>query len=356
MDVFYENLAHYTHGLTTMFFVFISIVLYRRRERNSLVGFLCSVMIFWSAIFLKDVAYLVEGMWANRRIIHITVSVDMLCIPAFAMFLFEVVRPGWASFHKVALMLLPTVVLAGVVVVTDSPDIFNALIVYSNMMAVLVAVLLLRSTRNFNRYIKMNYSYTETISISWLRTVVVMILVLLALWSAVTVFDWELGRSAYYVSSIAIFTYIYLRTMRHHVVAVPDMLAPSAPEAEASGGAATKAETARFAAQLREAMDGRRMYLNPMLTLREVAAATGTNRTYLSEYLNRELRTNFYDYVNSYRVKEAERILRAERNAKLEEVSERCGFNSLSTFLRSFEKANGTTPTKFRTAAHICTH
>jgi AraC-like DNA-binding protein len=356
MDVFYENLAHYTHGLTTMFFVFVAILLYRKRERNSLVGFLCRVMILWSVIFLKDVVYLVDGMWTSSQVIHITVSVDMLCIPAFAMFLFEVVRPGWASFHKVALMLLPTIVLAGVVIVTGSTDIFNALIVYSNIMALLVAVLLLRSTRNFNRYIKMNYSYTETISISWLRTVVVMILLLLALWSAVNVLDWGLGRSVYYVSSIAIFTYIYLRTMRHHVVAVPDMLAPSAHETSPSGESATKAETARFAAQLGEAMEGRQMFLNPMLTLREVAAATGTNRTYLSEYLNRELKTNFYDYVNSYRVKEAERILRTERGAKLEEVSERCGFNSLSTFLRSFEKANGTTPTKFRTAAHICTH
>jgi AraC-like DNA-binding protein len=215
-------------------------------------------------------------------------------------------------------------------------------------MAVLVAVLLLRSTRNFNRYIKMNYSYTETISISWLRTVVVMLLMLLALWSAVTVFDWGLGRSVCYVSSIAIFTYIYLRTMRHHVVAVPDMLAPSAHRMETEDGDATKAETACFIEKLREAMDVQRIYLNPVLTLREVAVAVGTNRSYLSEYLNRELKTNFYDYINKYRILEAEKLLLQNPAAKMEEVAELCGFNSRSTFLRSFEKATGTTPAKFR--------
>lgn len=352
MEFFYENLSHYTHGMTTMFFVFISILLYQKRERNSLIGFLFRVMVFWVAIFLKDVIYLGNGLWTSERVIHITVSIDMLCIPVFSMFLFEVVKPGWTNIQRGTLMLLPTVLLASAVIVTDSQRIFNALILYSNILAVLIAILLLRSTQNFNRYIKMNYSYTETISISWLRTVVFLLLVLMLLWSVVTWFDLMLGRSVYYLSSVVVFTYIYVQTMRHHVVAVPNMLSPfhntGETEVNEGPGNATKAETARFVAKLQQAMDEQHLYLNPLLTLRDVASAIGTNRTYLSEYLNRELKTNFYDYINSYRIREAEKLLLDDREAKTEDVAQRCGFNSLSTFLRSFEKAKGTTPAKFR--------
>lgn len=52
-------------------------------------------------------------------------------------------------------------------------------------------------------------------------------------------------------------------------------------------------------------MEKGRMFLNPKLSLTEVATAIGTNRTYLSEYLNNDLDTTFYEYVNGFRIKEA---------------------------------------------------
>ncbi len=348
MEVLYENIAHYTHGMATMFFVFISILLYQKRMQNSLVRFLCRVMMFWAVIFLKDVVYLADGLWTSARVIRITSSIDMLCIPVFAVFLFEVVKPGWTTSTKVLLMLLPTIIPVGIIIFTDSVDIFRGLILYSNILAVVIAALLLRSTGNFNRYIKENYSYTETISIYWLRKVVFFLLLLLLAWSVVAWTNLMLGESVYYLFTIAFFTYIYRHTMSHHVISVPDTLNPFMHDDYGNEVQATATEKVRFAAKLVKTMEEEHMFLNPLLTLREVATATGTNRTYLSEYLNRELKTNFYDYVNSYRIHEAEKLLLSDKSVKLEEVSVRCGFNSLSTFQRSFQKVNGKTPARFR--------
>lgn len=353
MEIFYENLGRYTHGMTTMFFIVIPILLYQKREKNSLIRFLYRVMLFWLAIFLKDIIYLIDGLWANTRVTHITVSIDMLCIPVFSMFLFEVVKPGWANFKRAFLMLLPTIILATIVIITDNQQVFDGLIIYSNVLAAVIAVLTLRSTRKFKEYIEKNYSYTETISISWLRTVVFLLLVLLLIWSVVTWKNSMLGKSAYYLSSIVVFTHIYLQTMRHHIISVPDMLNPFMHDTDEDNDIEPEnepsvAETAYFAAKLQQIMEERQLYLNPLLTLRDVAYEIGTNRTYLSEYLNREMKTKFYDYVNSYRIREAEKLLLKNKETKLEEIAEQCGFNSLSTFLRSFEKTNKTTPTKFR--------
>ena len=361
MGNFYENLNHYIHGITTMFFVIMPILLYQKRQCNSLINFLFRVMIFWLIIFLKDIIYLIDGLWASERATHITVSIDMLCIPVFSMFLFEVIKPGcWVNLKKVCLMALPTVILTSIVIITDDRRVFNGLIIYSNVLAIAIAVLTLRSTHNFNEYIKKNYSYTETISISWLRTVVFLLLVLLLIFSVITWKNSMLGESVYYLSSIIVFTYIYLRTMRHHIVSVPDMLNPFTQDIDKENNTdnaelqneVSMVETARFAADLQQLMDEQRIYLNPLLTLREVASRVGTNRTYLSEYLNQELKIKFYDYINLYRIREAEKLLLQDKDAKIEKIAEQCGFNSLSTFLRSFEKLNGTTPAKFR-AFHI---
>lgn len=94
-------------------------------------------------------------------------------------------------------------------------------------------------------------------------------------------------------------------------------------------------------------METERMFLNPKLTLIEVAGAIGTNRTYLSEYLNNILHTSFYEYVNSFRIKEACFLLTSGKRKNLSEIAELSGFNSLSTFNRAFVKNTGETPTRY---------
>jgi len=103
-----------------------------------------------------------------------------------------------------------------------------------------------------------------------------------------------------------------------------------------------------FEKKLEKCMTEGRLYLNPKLTISDVAAAIGSNRTYLSDYLNKKLGVTFYEYVNRYRVMEACDILVDENNHLLKEVAEQSGFNSLSTFHRSFLKVMKITPLQYR--------
>ena len=101
-------------------------------------------------------------------------------------------------------------------------------------------------------------------------------------------------------------------------------------------------------AQLDELMNEREIYLNSHLTLSDLAAALGTNRTYLSNYLNRELKVSFYDYVNSHRVKRACAMITSDPDVSITDLAERCGFNSVSTFRRSFSREVGLTCGEYR--------
>ena len=108
---------------------------------------------------------------------------------------------------------------------------------------------------------------------------------------------------------------------------------------------------AGLAEQLEACMNTDKLYLNPKLTLQDVCAAIGTNRTYLSEYLNNVLNTTFYEYVNALRIRTACEIIdsmTAENKRSMMDVSEISGFNSISTFNRSFVKITGTTPGQYQ--------
>ena len=95
-----------------------------------------------------------------------------------------------------------------------------------------------------------------------------------------------------------------------------------------------------------------KIYLNPKITLGEVAQAIGSNKTYLSDYINNTLHTTFYDFINTYRITEARLIIEAmpqEGRKSMAVVAEMSGFNSLSTFNRHFVRVVGISPKQYYT-------
>jgi AraC-like DNA-binding protein len=90
-------------------------------------------------------------------------------------------------------------------------------------------------------------------------------------------------------------------------------------------------------------------YLIENLNLDTLASFIGTNRTYLSRIINSELNTNFYDYINTFRIEHAESLLKdIDCKLSIEQVAYDSGFRSYSTFNRFFKKRYDTTPGAFR--------
>ncbi|MDB5268472.1 MAG: hypothetical protein JWP58_1512 [Hymenobacter sp.] len=87
-------------------------------------------------------------------------------------------------------------------------------------------------------------------------------------------------------------------------------------------------------------------WLEPELSLAELAHRLRTNTSLLSHVINTGCGQNFNDFVNRYRVAEAERKLQDPRLAhySLVGIALESGFNSKSTFNRVFKKLTGRTP------------
>lgn len=98
-----------------------------------------------------------------------------------------------------------------------------------------------------------------------------------------------------------------------------------------------------------------KIYKQSDLKITHVSAALQTNRTYVSNLINKEFSCSFSEFVNQFRINEAKIILknRLFNNYSLEYISETVGFGSLNTFIRVFKNMEGVTPGKFREATLI---
>ncbi len=101
--------------------------------------------------------------------------------------------------------------------------------------------------------------------------------------------------------------------------------------------------------ELMELMCKKRPYLNPELTLADLAAMMGTHPHTLSKVINEKYNQNFFDFVNLYRIEEFKtRIGEAQAKGQtLLSVAFDVGFNSKTTFNRAFKKITGSSPREF---------
>lgn len=96
-------------------------------------------------------------------------------------------------------------------------------------------------------------------------------------------------------------------------------------------------------------MDAEKPYLEPELSLSDLARRMHTNPVALSQVINAGMGKNFNDFVNEYRVDEFKRQVRdpANRHLSFLGIALNCGFNSKATFNRAFRKCTGLTPGQY---------
>ena len=122
------------------------------------------------------------------------------------------------------------------------------------------------------------------------------------------------------------------------------------PSVKYSNSGLSKEAIANIQLTLKKVTEEQKPYLNPDLTINDLAALIKCNRHHLSQVLNESLKSSFYDYINFYRVEEAKQLLlnTGKENHKIASIAYDAGFNSLSTFNDIFRKYTGNTPSQFR--------
>lgn len=102
-----------------------------------------------------------------------------------------------------------------------------------------------------------------------------------------------------------------------------------------------------YAKRLERGMTENRLYKNPEVTLTSLADEIGINSHHLSQVLNTQFKQKFYEFINEYRIKEAQLLLKSSQDTTLQ-IALEVGFNNKATFHKYFKKYTGTTPSQYR--------
>ena len=100
--------------------------------------------------------------------------------------------------------------------------------------------------------------------------------------------------------------------------------------------------------RIEELVAGEKMFLEPELTLQQIATALNEKERNISQAINTIQQRNLNDYINSLRIEYACRLLLENKEKPIFEVMYESGFSTKGAFNLAFKKTIGKTPTQYR--------
>lgn len=102
--------------------------------------------------------------------------------------------------------------------------------------------------------------------------------------------------------------------------------------------------------KVQQGMETQKLYLKHNLNIEEFSKRIDLPVKEVSAVINKHYGTNFFEFMNTYRVTEAKRLLSDEKFSDMTvlDVLLQSGFNSKSAFHRFFNRLVGVSPTEFR--------
>lgn len=95
-------------------------------------------------------------------------------------------------------------------------------------------------------------------------------------------------------------------------------------------------------------MEEEQLFRRRGLLVKDVAELLHTNSTYVSACLNTQLGKSFPDFVNGYRVRYAQQLMREHPSMGFAQISEESGFSGENAFFRTFKAHTGVTPSAWK--------
>lgn len=346
----------------------------RRRVNVWLAGFLLSTMMGALEGFLAHFPEVREPLLAACPwLFYLFEPFAFLAVPFLFLYVLAMTRDKLDPKPRLLLHGLPFLLFAagtGLLLATtpaaevrkavESGDFFPSwaeglltVAIYAQFFLYMIAALFV--IRGYRRRIKDLYSAVDRINLSWLNFLVAGFIGWRLL-KLIEVFVWRAGAIeaaiGLYIFTAVLFlvfvSLIVLKGLKQPVI----FLGPDSPRARRRYEKTLLPEdqAGAYRRKLAAHMEGEKPFLNPLLSLPELASQVKIPAHHLSQVLNASFGQNFFDFINSYRVRESQRLLASSREGErtILDILYATGFNSKSVFNTAFKKHAGLTPSEFR--------
>ncbi|QNJ96920.1 AraC family transcriptional regulator [Constantimarinum furrinae] len=103
-----------------------------------------------------------------------------------------------------------------------------------------------------------------------------------------------------------------------------------------------------FYGTLLQHIEAKKPYLDNNLRLVQLADDVGFSSHVLSRIINEQSQKNFNQFINEFRLREAERLLREDSDTSIKSIYYDVGFNNKATFYKAFKSKYNCTPSEFK--------
>lgn len=327
-----------------MFFLTFWIKLLQWKSENKLLNFLYWEFSFMLFVYFRNLFFVSDSIDSNEIYLRVNNCIDVMIIPYTASFLITILVPQKLSKRGIFFLHIPSAFLSILYFFTLSNTVLFMIAIYTCLFSVIFLIFILLASSRHENYIRNNFSDIDQITVSWIRKGVGLLFCFLIVWGYTNYTNDYISTIIYNLFAILLWFLLYKHTINQRQIEnTPDFfIASSKTEPDH-----ILSEKYNFADRLNQYMEKEQPYLNPTLSIAELAGKIGTNKTYLSDYLNNSLSLTFYDFIGEYRIKTSCDLLK-DTNLTIEQVAEKSGFNSLTTFRRTFIKYQKCTPKEYR--------
>ncbi len=225
-------------------------------------------------------------------------------------------------------------------------------------------VYLLLSLRLVNRYEALasnKFADDKRTNIGWLRFTLIFFMVFMLL-GAVSGFAGITPWAKYYyllLNLLLVVFFLYINRVLLKALRSPEIFSAMSEKqtvlremipVKYASSTLQEEEKLRIKEKLLQYMKQDKPYLEPELSLDQLANRLTVKPKILSQVINEILGKSFFDFINGYRIEEAMRLLTNPKDPKITvlEVLYEVGFNSKSSFNTLFKKQTGLTPSEFK--------
>ncbi len=354
-DITFRLIAHIS---LVVYIAILGWLLYylQKMVRNQATKYIYATLYFWLILALKDIVYLFGDIWYDPQVTNILMSIDLWPTPIMTILLLYALQPNWLNLWKIGSIMTPFFIFTLLnIIFKGDALIFLINQIYGFVFVTIFGVIIFILTFKCDIYVNANYSDKQQVDIRWVRYLIVLTYAISTLWFFTQIEPTWLGDTVYYILIAILSSALFYFALKHREVVFPNFMTVSAmlhSEDSEKIDPQSSVEMRQFAeieAKLEVAIKQDKVFLNPQLSLVDLANHIGTNRTYLSRYINNYRGTPFINYINDFRCEEAQRILSNNGNTlTMVELSEQSGFASYSTFRRVFKQKYGYAPSEHR--------
>ncbi len=246
-----------------------------------------------------------------------------------------------------------------------APQIMNYVTLFREAFRVALGVLCLIEIKRYTQHIHTNFSDIDKIDLTWLKILVTGFLVIRT-WAVIVAAmiilsisfgiktDFEtMGLLGNYTTFLLVSVLIFFGLGHSSVFEGLEQRQNNEPEPvkdEQEPENQKDKIRPELIDQVSRHMETEKPYLTPALTLEKLAGQLRIQPRLLSNIINRHFDCNFFEFINSYRVEEAKRMLADNNHADktMLDIMLDVGFNSKATFNTLFKKKVGMTPSEYR--------